>query len=128
MDHASPKVSAQSGDFSPPRRLMSSETVTAIRDAFEAADRDEFESRLRPAARMVCDDGRRSGMRVEQLLIALKREWAELLTSRHVENIDERTDLTSRFITLCIHEFYVDSPARGVGQATTSGVSHTTAP
>ena len=66
-------------------------------------------------------------MHVEQLLIALKREWAELLTSRHVENVDERTDLTSRFITLCIHEFYADSPAKGLG-ASTNAVSRNTSP
>ena len=129
MDHASPQLSALPGDFSPRRRLMSPETVIAIQDAFDAPDPDRMlESRLRPAARMVCDDARRSGMRVEQMLVALKREWAELLTSRNIENIDERTDLTSRFITLCIHEFYADSPARGADRDTLDGVRHTPAP
>ena len=129
MERGSPKVTARAGDFSPPRRLLSPATVAAVSDAFDGSERDGMlDSRLRPAARMVCDDGRSSGLRVEQLLIALKTEWAELLTSRRIEDVRERNDLTSRFITLCIHEFYADSPAREDGQSTTAGVSRSARP
>jgi hypothetical protein len=105
---------------------MSPATVAAVCGAFDASDRDGMlDSRLRPAARMVCDDARTSGLRVEQLLIALKTEWSQLLTSRRIEDVAERADLTSRFITLCIHEFYAESPARGAAASMTDGVNHT---
>jgi hypothetical protein len=100
---------------------MSPATVAAIREAFEGyGEYGLIDSRLRPAARLVCDDGRRSGLRVEQLLIALKTEWATLLMAAQVPEGPSRTDLTSRFITLCIYEFYAaKAPARATGDEAT---------
>lgn len=99
-------------------RLMSPTTLAALRDALATyVENGVQDSRLRPAARMVCDDARASGLRVEQMLIALKCEWAALLEQRHVPPGVARTDLTSRFITLCIHAFYASQSAsrdRGV--------------
>ena len=86
---------------------MSSATTAAIRHALEAgADGGLTDSDLRPAARMVCDDARASGLRAEQMLVALKTEWGRLLENSAVPRGTERIDLTGRFITLCISEFY----------------------
>ena len=107
MEHASAERSAPRPAFSDVRRLMAPATAAAIRDALDRyAENGVLDSRLRPAARMVCSDAKASEMRVEQMLIALKNEWAALLEQRRIPHGAARTDLTSRFITLCIHAFY----------------------
>ena len=98
-------------------RLMSRATTAALHEALDTyGSSGLMDSRLRPAARMVCDDARASGFRVEQMLIALKHEWAALLEHHQIPYGDARYDLTSRFITLCIHAFYAGEPSpRDVG-------------
>lgn len=94
------------------RRLMSPATTEAVRSALEQyTKRGVLDSRLRPAARMVCEDARSCDLRVEHMLIALKNEWNAILEQRRVPHGAARTDLTSRFITLCIHAFYEGQPA-----------------
>lgn len=96
-----------------PPRLMSAMCAAAVRDAIEAyVENGVLDSRLRPAARMVCDDAHAGGFLVEQMLISLKHEWTTLLDARRVPHGVARADLTSRFITLCIYAFYAGHPQR----------------
>ena len=107
MDRVSSPDARMALDRPAPSRLMSQATTAAVHYALDGQRGGHLvDSRLRPAARMVCNDARASGLRVEELLIALKQEWGALLDSHHVSPGDARTDLTSRFITLCIYEFY----------------------
>ena len=93
-------------------RLMSPATTAAVHAAVEHyAERGVLDSRLRPAARLVCADARACDLRVEQMLIALKNEWNAILELRRVPHGAARADLTSRFITLCIHAFYEGQPS-----------------
>jgi hypothetical protein len=88
-------------------RLISPATAAAIHDALDAyCETGVRDSRLRPVAGMVCDDARASGLRVEQMLIALKTEWTAALENRRIPHGAARQDLTSRFITLCIYAYY----------------------
>ena len=116
MKHVSSDVSAGSSGFSAPPRLMSPATMAVLSDALDAhRETALLDSRLRPAARLVCEDARASELKVEQLLVALKSEWSVLLEQRHVPAA-ARPDLTSRFITLCIYEYYASRPTpRRVG-------------
>jgi hypothetical protein len=100
---------------------MSQETAAAVcraLGAYAASGRIErrFEQRLREAARMLCADARARGMRAEQMLVALKGEWGALADVRVLRYETTRADVTSRFITLCIDEFYADS-TRGDAEA-----------
>lgn len=91
---------------------MTVPTIDALHHALAAhPDHAAVDQRLRPAARMVCDDARRSGLAVEQMLVALKSEWAAVVEHHRVPHGAARTELTSRFITLCIHAFYADERA-----------------
>jgi hypothetical protein len=107
MEYVTTDGSATAPVSPSPRRLMAPSTAAAIRRALEAyGDTGVRDSALRPAARMICDDARRSGLRVEQMLVALKSEWAAALEQCDVPLGTARNDLTSRFITLCIHAYY----------------------
>ena len=124
MEHVSADGPAMTSDMSVPR-LMSRSTTAALQDALDTYGGDGLlDSRLRPAARMVCADARASGLRVEHMLIALKSEWGALLEQHRIPHGAARHDLTSRFITLCIHAFYAGhSPLRDLGAAAGDGAS-----
>jgi hypothetical protein len=95
-----------------PTGTISRSTAMAVRRALHAL-RDGWllEGRLRAAARMVAEDARRHGLRAEQMLVALKREWGGLVRTRAADAIREAGEFAERLITLCIHEFY--APSRG---------------
>ena len=99
---------------------MSQETAAAVCRALKAyGENGLLEGRLRQAARMLCADARERGMRAEQMLVALKDEWAALADVRRLAQGTARADVTRRFITLCIDEFYADSTRRDAEAAET---------
>ena len=86
---------------------MSRSTAMAVRRALHALlDGWLLEGRLRAAARMIAGDARRHGLRAEEMLVALKREWGGLVRTRAARATGDLHDFAQRLVTLCIHEFY----------------------
>ena len=65
-----------------------------------------LEKRLRDVARMIAADARSRGLRAEQMLVALKRDWPKLLERRRVPGEAELGMLCERLVTFCIVEYY----------------------
>ena len=65
-----------------------------------------LEKRLRDVARMIAGDARAKGLRAEQMLVALKRDWPKLLERRRVPGEAELSMLCERLVTFCIVEYY----------------------
>ena len=65
-----------------------------------------LEKRLREVAGMIAADARARGMRAEQMLVALKRDWPKLLERRRLPGEAELSMLAERLATLCIVEYY----------------------
>jgi len=65
-----------------------------------------LEKRLRDVARMLAADARARGLRAEQMLVALKRDWPKLLEHRRVPGEAELSMLCERLVTFCIVEYY----------------------
>ena len=87
--------------------LLSHSTLVAVRRLVHAYREDgAVEIRLRRAARAVAADAHRQGARAEQMLVAVKQEWAALPEVRALPPGDAVQNLSSRFITLCSREFF----------------------
>jgi hypothetical protein len=65
-----------------------------------------LERRLREVARMIAGDARTRGLRAEQMLVALKRDWPKLLEGRRAPPEGELHMLSERLVSFCIHEYY----------------------
>ena len=65
-----------------------------------------LDNRLRRAARAVAQDAHRRSAQAEQMLVAVKQEWAALPEVRALPPGDGLQELSSRFISLCIREFF----------------------
>ena len=65
-----------------------------------------LEKRLHDVARMIAVDARARGLRAEQMLVALKRDWPKLLEHRRVPGEAELSMLCERLVTFCILEYY----------------------
>ncbi len=76
-----------------------------------------LEKRLRDVARMIAGDARARGLRAEQMLVALKRDWPRLLESRRVPDEASLHVLSERLVSFCIHEFYGSQPYATGGRA-----------
>ena len=63
---------------------------------------------VRAALRAVCDAARAHGLRADQLLVLLKRDWAALPWTARVRR--DGDDVLSRVVSLCIQEYY-ESPS-----------------
>ena len=95
-------------------RLTSPVTVAAIQTSLECHEgARRVESLLRLAARMVSHDARCNGFSITEMLKVLKQELAVEMDARRYPRGPERTAVTSRFITLCIDEFYNNELAIG---------------
>lgn len=68
-----------------------------------------LEKRLRDVARMIAVDARTRGLRAEQMLVALKRDWPKLLDRRRVPGEAELSMLAERLVSFCIQEYYVSA-------------------
>jgi hypothetical protein len=65
-----------------------------------------LEKRLRDVARMIAEDSRARGLRAEQMLVALKRDWPRLLESRRLPDEATLRVLADRLVSFCIREYY----------------------
>jgi hypothetical protein len=65
-----------------------------------------LEKRLHDVARMIATDARARGLRAEQMIIALKRDWPKLLERRRVPGEGELHMLSERLVSFCILEYY----------------------
>jgi hypothetical protein len=65
-----------------------------------------LEKRLRGVARMIAEDARARGLRAEQMIVAIKRDWPKLLERRRVPGEAELHMLIERLVSFCIHEYY----------------------
>jgi len=68
-----------------------------------------LEKRLRDVARMIAGDARARGLRAEQMLVALKRDWPKLLEQRRVPGEAELSMLAERLVSFCIAEYYASA-------------------
>ena len=103
---------AGTGSPSHHTRLMSHATAAAVRHALRAvATSKVLEARLRHAARNAVEDAQAAGLRIEEMLVALKDDWMAHPEVRRLQRGQTPGDVMSRFITLCIHEFFAASAA-----------------
>ena len=63
------------------------------------------EDSWRAAARLMCQDARARALRVEELLIAVKRTWPAIADGERLSRA-ESPRLLARFVTLCVEEYY----------------------
>jgi hypothetical protein len=73
----------------------------------ERQDLRADDGRLRMHLRSACDRARSEGVRVEQLLIVLKKCWRELPEIVRMQHRDAM-DMLARLATACIDEYYAD--------------------
>jgi hypothetical protein len=59
----------------------------------------------RRAARLMSEDARAGGARVEELLVGVKRTWPTFAERERLPR-SESSHLLSRFVTLCVEEYY----------------------
>jgi hypothetical protein len=59
---------------------------------------------------MIAEDSRARGLRAEQMLVALKRDWPRLLESRRVPDEASVRALSERLVSFCIVEYYGEPP------------------
>lgn len=62
--------------------------------------------RLRAALRLLCDDARTRGVRVEQLVVAIKQAWSSLPEAAWRAGDDWRSAFLQRVVSVCIEEYY----------------------
>ena len=87
--------------------LVSASTAVALWRVLNALRDGWFlEKRLREVARMIAGDARARGLRAEQMLVALKRDWPKLLERRRVPDEGNLHMLSERLVSFCIHEYY----------------------
>ena len=97
-------------------RTIPGSTIAALRELLVRMFHDETQAREEGAARggaevrralvELCEDARAHGVRVEQIVIAIKQGWSDL----HGDHPRTRTagpdGLLNHVITLCIDEYY----------------------
>lgn len=91
--------------------LSASATVALWRVLNALRDGWFLEKRLRDVARMIADDARARGLRAEQMLVAIKRDWPKVLESRRLPAEGEVLVLADRLVSFCIHEYYATGVA-----------------
>jgi len=97
-------------------RTIPESTIAALRELLVHMVRDEpnadSEGRaragdeVRHALRALCEDARAHGVRVEQIVIAIKQGWSSLHSERPRPRAAGPDELLNHVITLCIDEYY----------------------
>jgi hypothetical protein len=97
-------------------RTIPESTIAALRSLFVRMMREESDAgrqetaraggEVRDALRDLCDDARANGVRVEQLVIAIKQGWSTLHGERARTRAVGPDALRNQVITLCIDEYY----------------------
>ena len=70
-----------------------------------------LENRLWAVAKVIANDARARGLRAEQMIVAIKRDWPKLLERRRVPGEAELNMLCERLVSFCIHEYYAPQGA-----------------
>lgn len=78
----------------------------ALNNAFVSVEHGQARDGLfRPNLRGACDTARRLGLRAEEFILIVKREWAEQWRGR-VLTRQQAAFALERVVTVCIEEFY----------------------
>jgi hypothetical protein len=102
------------------RSSIPDSTISALRELFvrmvraestRTDDRVHDDGDLRDALVMLCTDARRSDVRAEQLVIAIKQGWSSLHEERPRPRAAGPDELLNQIITLCIDEYYAAKEA-----------------
>lgn len=103
------------GNPTTPRTIPES-TIDALRELLVRMVRDEPErnangatragDEVRRAVSALCEDARVNGVRVEQLVIAIKQGWSSLHSDRPRARSDGPDERLNHVVTLCIDTFY----------------------
>ncbi|MDQ2765930.1 MAG: hypothetical protein M3Y30_02130 [Gemmatimonadota bacterium] len=98
-------------------RTIPESTIAALRELLVCMVRDEpsaAEGRARAGAevrralRTLCDDAHTHGVRVEQLVIAIKQGWSSLHSDHPRTRAAGPDSLLNHVITRCIDEYYAN--------------------
>jgi hypothetical protein len=82
---------------------------SAIRTALQAHLRGAGgDTSMHRALSIVCRETRGAGVRVEQLIIAVKQAWWSIPETREVADTDESQRALDRIVSACISEYYAD--------------------
>ena len=65
-------------------------------------------ARLRHGLRLLCNEARDRGVRVEQLVVVIKHAWSTLPEGRWHRYSDRGLPMLQRIVTVCIEEYYAD--------------------
>jgi hypothetical protein len=85
------------------------ETLRRNLAAYAVGEGDEAALRVcREALRPACEEARHAGVRVESVLLTLKREWWQLPEARRL-HLNGSNEALSRVVTACIQEYYADT-------------------
>lgn len=103
-------ASFTTGSPAPALRDLLRESLRSILvdDHFEQSP----EGTLRQALREACAHARRTDVRPEHVIVALKQAWREVPERTRVPSRDAHAIL-ARVVTACINEYYEDSRLRG---------------
>jgi hypothetical protein len=74
-----------------------------------ATEGDFDQSALREELRAVCAEAKRSGVRAEQVLIAVKEIWAALPVAREIARNEKGKPFINAVVTMTLEEYY-ESP------------------
>ena len=89
--------------------MISDETLTALRIALQQRlSGATGDAEIRQALRAMSAEARAESLRVEQVIVALKRVWESLPEVRRASDRQEQNRLLERVVTLCIQEYYAD--------------------
>lgn len=90
------------------RALLEMPLLTAVSRL--AAEGDFDQSALRDELRAVCSEAKRSGVRAEQVLIAVKEIWSVLPVARDIARDAKGKPFINSVVTMTLDEYY-ESPA-----------------
>ena len=73
-----------------------------------AGDQRRIDDRLHEAARRIADEARSDDLQAEEMLVRVKKQWANVAEIRRSTPDDGLGEVQARLITECIRAFYVD--------------------
>jgi hypothetical protein len=99
-------------------RTIPASTIAALRELLVCMVRDEphaneegvfrAEGDVRRALRDLCVDARANGVRIEQLVIAIKQGWSSLHSEDPRPRAAGPDEMLNQVVTLCIDEYYAE--------------------
>jgi hypothetical protein len=91
------------------RRVISDQTLTELRVALQQRlGGSTSDAEIRQALRAMSEEAHAESLKVEQVIVALKRVWESLPEVRRASDRLEQNRVLERVVTLCIEEYYAD--------------------